>query len=166
MGVPWTWLCLEPLTKSVWPSLHFSLQVCLYLTILSGTHSISKFLSNVSGAKFWHFWHIGKSSISRDQLNVPVSPLVTSLWQTFRVIISPVSSPKIVKGLFNDYKKVSDQPDSNQWPRDNCLASTVSRSANWAIVGCWKIAKRNIWNHWFFPNPENSVKTIVGGQDH
>ena len=34
-------------------------------------------------------------------------------------------------------KKSSDQPDSNQWPRDNCLASTVSRSANWAIVG-WK----------------------------
>ena len=38
-------------------------------------------------------------------------------------------------------KNISDQPDSNQWPRDNCLASTVSRSANWAIVGWLTAAK-------------------------
>ena len=40
-------------------------------------------------------------------------------------------------------QKASDQPDSNQWPRDNCYASTVSRSANWAIVG-WEHPKWEI----------------------
>ena len=42
-------------------------------------------------------------------------------------------------------KKVSVQPDSNQWPRDNCLASTVSRSANWAIDGYLPMQLSTFW---------------------
>ena len=44
-------------------------------------------------------------------------------------------------------QKASDQPDSNQWPRDNCYASTVSRSANWAIVGWEHLRWKCHWSH-------------------
>ena len=43
------------------------------------------------------------------------------------------------KSVYTTTKK-SDLPESNQRPRDYLSQTTVSRSTNWAKVGCWKVS--------------------------
>ena len=57
-------------------------------------------------------------------------------------------------GEISILKKVSVEPDSNQWPRDNCWASTVSRSANWAIDG-WVQGVNFVYLYWRFVFHQN-----------
>ena len=45
---------------------------------------------------------------------------------------------------YEEKRKVSTEPDLNQRPKDSCLqwvTSTVLRSTNWAIGGCWLMAE-------------------------